>query len=410
MGRLGMLSVIAVAVIAGTAAVAVGAQNDYTVDVVLPSATNVNEGSPLLIDGLTAGSVERITADDGKARLTLELDDEQTPLHDGAKVTVKWKSLVGERIVEVHDGPEGNAAIPSGGLVTNIATAPMEIDQVLAALDKPTRKQLKSLVSRLNDTVKGSEDDLRKTLASAGPALSSLGDVLQGLGRDGEAISQLVTQLDHMVGTLAAGDDKVRKVVAGLSEMAAATAGQREQLGQSLEKLPRTLDRASGTLGDLPGAVDEAAPLLRDLKPATAKLPSVARNLKPLLRDLRPTVARLRPTLATADQLLGHTPGLLDTAHDVLPGFNTTVQGLREPLYFLRPYTPEMAGALTNWASAVGNYSGSGHYTRFNISYGAHSFESNPGVIPPGYSRDRQPAPGSLVGQPWTDAYGSGVQ
>lgn len=402
-----MIGLSAVAVVGATALTVAG--SDYEVDVVLPSATNLNEGSPILVNGLEAGTLERIAVQDGKARLTLALD-EHTPLHDGAQALVKWRALVGERYVEIHDGPSRNAQVPSGGLLPGVATAPMEIDQVLAALDKPTRDRLKSLVGKLRSTVGGSEDDLRATLTSAGPAISALGDVLQGLGSDGEAIGQLVGQLDRMVGTVAAGDAKVRTVIERLADLAAGTAAERTRLAQALDKAPATLDRARATLGRVPGTVDQAAPLLDDLRPAVARLPHVAAQLRPLLADLRPLSAKLRPTLAAADDLLGHTPGLLDTAHGVLPGLNTTLAGLRTPLNFLRPYTPEAAGALANWSSAFGNYAGSGHYVRFNFTYGAHGYGANPGIVPPGYSKDDSPAPGSLVGQPWTDAYGSGVR
>lgn len=407
MRRIGMIGLTAAAVVSATALTVAG--DDYQVDVVLPSATNLNEGSPVLVHGLEVGTLERIAVQDGKARLTLTLD-EHAPLHDGAQVLVKWRALVGERYVEIHDGPSRNAEVPTGGLLPGKATAPMEIDQVLAALDEPTRERLKSLIGRLRSTATGNEDELRATLNSAGPAISALGDVLEGVGSDGEAISQLVTQLDDLLGTVAAGDKNVRRVIERLGDLAAGTAAERTQLARTLEKAPGTLDQAKRTLGRVPGAVDEAAPLLDDLQPATALLPRVARQLKPLLADLRPLSAKLRPTLGAADELLGHTPGLLDTAHDVQPGLNTALADLRTPLHFLRPYTPEVAGALSNWSSALGNYSGSGHYARFNVSYGAHSYGGNPGIVPPGYTKDETPAPGSLVGQPWTDAYGSGVR
>lgn len=408
MRRILIIGLVAVAVIGASALTAAG--EDYRVDVVLPSATNLNEGSPVLVNGLEAGTLERVAVQDGKARITLALDDDHAPLHDGARVLVKWRALVGERYVEVHDGAANHAVVPAGGLLPGKATAPMEIDQVLAALDGPTRDRLKSLIGRLRSTTEGQEDELRATLNSAGPAISALGEVLRGIGSDGEAISQLVGQLDKLVGTVAAGDAKVRTVIERLADLAAGTAAERTQLAEALKKTPGTLDQATETLGRIPGTVEEAAPLLDDLRPATARLPRVAAQLKPVLADLRPLSANLRPTLAAADELLGHTPGLLDTAHGVLPDLNGTLGGLREPLHFLRPYAPEAAGALSNWSSSVANYSGSGHYARFNVTYGAHSAGGNPGVVPPGYTRDRTPAPGSLVGQPWTDAYGSGVR
>ncbi|GAA5129523.1 MlaD family protein [Haloechinothrix salitolerans] len=401
------VGVLAAAAVSGWTAVN---GTNYTVDVVVPSATNLNSGSPVLIDGFRSGSLTEIRAEEGHARLTLDIDDEHGPLHDGATVTVKWKSLVGERFVEVHDGPRRNPAIPAGGMVTGKMPKPMEVDQVLAALDKPTRKRLTSLIDRLNTTVSGHEQDFRKTLRSAGPALHALGDVLKSLGADSAAISQLVSQLNTMTGTLVADDSKVRAIVQSLSQLSADVASERGELARSLEKLPETVERADNTLSRVPGVVDRVSPLLRDLKPATKRLPSVARNLKPVLRELRPAMARLRPTLRAADRVLGGTPALLDSAHAVVPGVDTVVSGLLKPLDFLRPYTPEAAGAFSTWNSAAGNYTGTGHYARFNVLGSAVAPGVNPGAVPPGFESNRQPAPGSLVGQPWRDAQGSGVR
>lgn len=409
MRRVALVGLVILALAAGTAAVA-STTGGYRVSVVLPSATNLNEGSPILVDGLRAGQVAEIAVEDGRARLTLDIDDAAAPLHDGALATVKWRGLVSERWIELYDGADGNAEIPSGGMLRGAMPAPMEVDQVLAALDEPTRKKVKSLVAKLNTTVGGREQDVRKTLSSAGPALSALGEVLRGVGSDGAAIRQLVAQLDDVVGSAAARDKQVSQVVTKLSQLASAVAGERTALSGTLAKLPATVDRAEKVLRKVPAVTEDAAPLLADLKPATDSLRPVARNLAPLLRDLRPLTARLRPTLADADELLKRTPGLLGTAHEVVPGVNTTIAGLREPLDFLRPYTPEAAGFLANWASALGNYSGSGHYARFHVSVGAHSPGANPGVVPPGYEQAKRPAPGASVGQPWTDAYGGGVR
>ncbi|MBA0126857.1 MCE family protein [Haloechinothrix sp. YIM 98757] len=410
MRRIAVLVGVAALVAAAVGGVSLANDEDYTVDVVLPTATNLNSGSPVLIDGFRSGSLADVRAQDGHARLTLEIDGSHAPLHDGAKVTVKWKSLVGERFVEVHDGPQENATIPAGGMLKGKMPEPMEVDQVLAALDEPTRERLNSLISSLNTTVGGHEQDLQATLESAGPALQALGEVLKGIGADGEAISQIVSQLNDMTGTLAADDGKVRAIVQNLSQLSADVAEERQKLGQSLEKLPETVERADDTLGKVPGVVDEASPLLEELEPATDRLPSVARNLEPVLTELRPVMDRLRPTLRSADEALAGTPAMLDSARDVLPGTEAVVEGLLEPLDFLRPYTPEAAGVFTNWNSAAGNYTGTGHYARFNVLGGAMTPGVNPGVVPPGFESNRQPAPGALVGQPWRDAQGSGVR
>lgn len=408
MRRLLVICLVAAAAVGTGAWVLV--QRSYEVDVLLASATNVVEGGSVVVNGFTAGTVSKIAVQDGKARLTLSLDRDHAPLHDGAVVRVEWKALLGERLVQVQDGPEANAVIPDGGTLRGTMPTPMEFDQVLDALDPPTRQHLTSLVNSLNGTVKGNEQDLNKTLRTAGPALQALGEVLRGLGTDGPAIKQMITQLDGVVTTLAQRDSEVANVVDQLSKTTSATAEQRDRLREALQKLPGTLRNANKTLGDVPGVVDKTVPLLEDLKPATEQLPSVAKNLRPVLQDLRPLAAELRPTLDAAQTLLNHTPALLDSLHAVLPGLNSLVGDLTPALGYLRPYTPEAAGVLANLGSASANYDSNGHYTRIFIQAGLANANVNPGVVPPGFSRTPDPYPGEAGNQPWTDAFGSGMR
>jgi phospholipid/cholesterol/gamma-HCH transport system substrate-binding protein len=384
---------------------------DYRVSVLLPSAANVVEGSPVLMNGFQTGEVASIKVQDGKARVELALDSDHSPLHDGAKVEVEWRALLSERHISVTDGPENNAAIPAGGMLKGEMQTPMELDQVLAALDPPTRARLSSLVKRLDGTLTGNEKDLRSTLKTSGPAVAALGDVLRGLGTDGPAIKQMVTRVNSMVGTLTERDGDLRNIVNGLSTLSAETAGQRQKLSDSLTALPGTLDTANRTLGNVPGVVDKVAPLLDDLRPATERLPGVAGNLAPVLRDLRPLVGELRPTLAAADALLDTTPGLLDSAHPVVAGLNSAVGAMLPAVEFLRPYTPELTANFTNWGSAMANYDQNSHYSRLHISASPQSVNLNPGLnLPPGFVNRPYPFPGEAGRQPWTDAFGSGVK
>jgi phospholipid/cholesterol/gamma-HCH transport system substrate-binding protein len=183
-------------------------------------------------------------------------------------------------------------------------------------------------------------------------------------------------------------------------------AEQEKALTNSLAELPPTLRETNGTLDRVPAAGNETNPLLKDLQPATAKLPSVARNLSPVLKDLRPTVARLRPALAASNKLLGSTPGLMDTAHGVLPPAQRALHQLGPAINFLRPYTPEAAGWLTNWNTQFATYDSQGHMWSGLLAPGPSALNDNV-VLPPPLSKPEAPQPGATVGQPWTDANGS---
>lgn len=383
--------------------------NDYDLRLIIPSAAQVVEGGKVRIDGRDVGSVSKLDEEDGKAVVTVKITDhDYVPLHDGTTSSIDWQSALGERVVTLHPGPAKNAAIPSGAMY-EAQSSQVEADQVLAALDKPTRQRLNALLQGLHATTRGSESDIRATLRSAGPAVNALGQILAAVGRDGPAIKSMVTELHQMTAALATRGDRISGTINHLARVSADLGSKNQQLASTLKELPSTLRTAQTTLDKVPGVTDAAVPLLDDLKPSADRLPSIARNLAPTLRDLRPVVARLRPALAATDRLLGYTPGLLDQSHQALPGLATTLDELGPAAEFVRPYTPELVGFVTGFGATFSAYDAQGHGWTVAPIPGLASAGEMTGSVPFATVQTR-PAPGTSVGQPWTDANGGGIR
>lgn len=378
---------------------------DYRVNLVVPSAAQLLKGSPVWIDGLTVGSVKSLDVKGGKAVIGISLNDKNAPLHVGTTSQVEWNSVVGERVLTLVPGPAKNAVIADGGTF-EAASKQIEVDQVLSALDKPTRAKLVSLIGQLNKTASGSESDLQATIRSAGPAADALGQVLQAVGRDGPAIHDLVSQLTQMTAVAAKHQTDISETVRNLTALSSAVAAQQSQLSATFKALPGTLAAAQSTLQRVPEAEAVTTPLLRDLEPATKRLTSVAKNLTPVLTDLRPAVANLRPLLADTQQLLGTTPQLLDVAHQVLPPVQSAIEAYQPALAYLRPYTPELVGWIQNFGESFAGYDGQGHFWAATLAPGLNAFDDSI-VQPPTSFTSSRPKPGEVVGQPWTDAQGS---
>ncbi len=403
-------AVAVLALLVAGCSVALASAGSHRATIVMPAASNLVAGTAIQIDGHDAGRVEEISTRDGQAWIDISVDDAYAPLHDGTTARIRWKALIGERILEVLPGPPTNAPLPEGAIVVG-GVAPVEIDDALSALDEPTRQRLVSLVEQLDGTLAGDSDqDVNRTLQTAGPAVDALGRVLQGVGSDGPAIKTLLTHLNQLTGRVAQRRSDVSQVVEQLSGATGELVKRRAELRDTLHELPSTLATIQSTMDKVPAATDATVPLLKDIEPATAKLPSVASNLAPLLADLRPATAELRPTLQAANVLLGRTPALLDTAHLAIPKTTNALDSSKDAAAFLRPYTPEIVGFLANWGSHSANYDGTGHYARVLAPQSASSLTANPGVAPPGVEVHRAPLPGELEGQPWTDATGSGIR
>lgn len=380
----------------------------YDVQLVMPSAAQVSKQTPVWIDGRQVGQVSDLGLKDGKALVTVTIDEDAAPLHAGTTTRVEWVSAVGERVLTIDPGPGSNPEIPEGAYV-EAASSQVEVDEVLAALDEPTRERLSSLVGRLQRTVDGRELELKDTIEQASGTVDALGDVLRAVGADGPSIRAIVRDLSALLDASADRRTRISSSVANLSAAAHAMAEEQEAVSAMLKQLPSTFDTASATLGKVPAASEETVGLLDELQPSTSRLRSVSRNLAPALVDLRPTVAELRPLLDSADDLLGLTPALLDRSHDVLPDFTGMLSDLGPAISFIRPYTPDGVGGLHNWGQAFAPYDGAGHTWAGLLAPGTNAL--NESLVPlPTARQNPEPYPGQAEGQPWIDATGSEVQ
>lgn len=407
---IGSAVVVAVAVIGGVLNLAgVGAGGRYEATFVFPHATNLFAGSRAQIDGFNVGLVDGLEVRDGKALVKVTIAEKHAPLREGTTARIDWQSLPGERLVQITPGPETNAALPDGAMIT--ATTPrIELDQILSALDPPTRAALRRIVPGIDQALTGHEEDLGETLQAAGPALQAATDVLQAIGSDGPALQTLLTSVRDLAERLVARRDSVRGIIDGFDRNLAQTAKRSEELAAGIEELPATLRAADSVLGRVPPAAAAALPLLRDLLPAVEALPAAAADLRPFLAELRPTLGELRPALVSLGAVLDETPSLLDKAHAVVPPLTGVLSSLLPVLDYLRPYTPELAGLISNLASASANFDANGHFLRVYVSSGSLLLGSVTGQLNPGITANPDRLPGELEGQPLTDAAGSSVR
>lgn len=407
-----LIGAVVLLLLALGAAKVVSGRDPYTINVLVPAADDTYPGTRVTLAGRPVGEVSAVGVDGDMAKLTLHIDDSAAPLPSGTLARIAWNSVIGRRTIELTAAPRSNPAMPSGKTIRS-KTERVELDDIIAALDAPTRAKVQRLVAQLDATLDGNEKAVNTTLSSAGPFVEALGQVLRGVGQDGPAIKALVTRLRQVTDVLAQRHSDVSATVANLTALTTEAARQQQQLATALDTVPSTLRAGTAFFGKVPAAVDKALPLVQRLRPATDQLPAVAAKLNPVLTDLSPTVAELRPTLAAASELLGETPGLLDSTSATLPDVTTALATLQPAVSFLRPYTPEVVGFLTNWASLFSAKNNQGHFGRALVPAGAASFNGYPldltNVIP-GMLQTREPAPGSLAGQPWTDANGDAIR
>jgi phospholipid/cholesterol/gamma-HCH transport system substrate-binding protein len=396
-------------VVAGIAAgvlyVAVLSKPSYHLQIIFPDASNIVEGTSVLVNGAGAGSVEGMSVKDGKADVVVGIKPYFSPLHDGTTASIVYRALLGERMIDLHPGPRTAPPLASGSVIQG--SDRVGLDQVLDALTPAVRQRLVQLVPQVQAVIGGRTGEVQATLASAGPAVKALGTVLSGIGADSVTLQQLVTTLDQVVHQADAQRAAVRQTVAGLTTAMQSLAGEESQLQGSVQQLPAVVQKATATFAALPPTSNDVVPLLQQLDPALDELPQVSSELRPVLDALEPVSAELPPVVESLGSVLDVTPSLLSNANAVIPGVSQALGELEPAIEFLRPYTPELVGWLENWGSACANYDSNGNYCRIWVTVGPENVNELPAVVPPFNTVDTHRPPGALADQPWTDAAGS---
>jgi phospholipid/cholesterol/gamma-HCH transport system substrate-binding protein len=148
-GRIAAVLAVAVAVIVVAVLLFSGGSSSYTVKAKFINASQLVKGNLVQVAGVKAGSVKKIeVADDGQAIVTIQIDEDFAPLHEGTRATIRQASLSGiaNRYVELSlPGTPKNGRQPreiAEGKTIGVenTTTSVELDQLFSVFDPPTRE------------------------------------------------------------------------------------------------------------------------------------------------------------------------------------------------------------------------------------------------------------------------------
>jgi phospholipid/cholesterol/gamma-HCH transport system substrate-binding protein len=347
------------------------------------------------VGGRRIGKVTDIElTDNNQALVTVEVEDDFAPLHEGTRAVIRLTSLSGvaNRYINLTPGPNNAPELEEGAeLTADETTSPVDLDQLFAALDDRTRKGLQELVQGFATQYDGAADFNNRAARYFNPALSTSRRFVNELVRDREALRALLRNGAKVSAALAERDADLTDLVSNANATNAAIASEREAFERDLSLLAPTLRRANTTFVNLRATLGDLDVLVEESKPVAPELAPFFRALRPLVRDARPTIKDLRLLIRRKGsendlvELLRKTPKLARVAR---PAFANTTEALRKQtpvLSFIRPYTPDLVGWFRDFGQSTSNYDANGHYARIQPIFNAFTFTDNPagGVLTP---------------------------
>jgi virulence factor Mce-like protein len=317
---LGTLLVLAMATYLGFTK-AIPFRHHYTVQAVFPSANGIRPGSPVRIAGVNVGKVTSVGhVEDGKqaALVTMRVDKKGLPIHKDATMKIRPRIfLEGNFFVDVSPGSPSSPTIHDGDRIPiNQTSAPVQLDQVLSALQAPTRKDLQALLRELSSGLKGAgAKGYNASIQYWKPAYRDgaiVADAAQGT-QPGD-LQRYIDKAGTTAQAIDRNREQLKSLVTDFNTTAAAFAARQSELSDAVGELPHTLQAAMPAFGALNASFPAVRGLIRAARPAVrssgpaidAAMPFTrqARGLvsKPELRGLSHDLRPLVPALTTLNQ------------------------------------------------------------------------------------------------------------
>ena len=293
--------VIAVAALVAAIALAAlamfGGGSSYTVHAVFDNAGQLVPGNEVRVGGQPIGSITDIALDnDANAVVTMKIEKDLAPLHDGSTATIRATSLSGiaNRYISLKPGPNSAQKIDDGGRIgVDDTSAPVDLDVLFNTLDPKTREGLRNFIRGSGDWYDGKAQQARQSTKYFAPWLSSSSDLTSELSLDQAVFTRFIKDGAATLTAIASRRDDLSALVSNTNQAMAAIGDESTSLQRALTLLPGTLRKANTTFVNLRSTLDDLQRLVDESKPATKQLAPFFQKLRPLIRQARPTVKDL---------------------------------------------------------------------------------------------------------------------
>jgi phospholipid/cholesterol/gamma-HCH transport system substrate-binding protein len=302
--------------------------DSYDVEAAFTNLTAVAPGlgEPVNVAGVKVGQISGVTLRDGQAIAKLRIDPgELEHVYADARATLIPNTPLKDMRIDLKPGTPQAGLLPQGKVIPSFrTTTPIDLDELLAAMDTDTRAFFTGLVADLDTGTRGRGRDLREILRSLGPTAEQLRQVSDLLAQRRHQLPKLVHDLSTLTRAAGGRDREIADLVRAGNATLGALAGQEPALRTALARLPHTLDLAGETLSHSTRLTSELRPTLDALMPAARRLPQTLRDTRLLfeggallpLRELRRFVAAAQPLTSSVpsavEDLSAQTPPLTD--------------------------------------------------------------------------------------------------
>jgi virulence factor Mce-like protein len=284
----------------------------YEVKAAFKSANNIRKASPVRIAGVEVGKVtkvERAHKGDNGTVVTMRINDNGRPLHSDAHFKIRPRIfLEGNFFVDVTPGTSGKEVANGHMFPVNQTDTPVQLDEILTALQTDSRDDLKTLLREYSAGLQGKgAKGFNASIKYWKPAYRDSAIVSEALlGQKEHDLSGYIDRAGVVAGALDRNPGQLKALITNFRQTAGAFARENQNLEAAIAELPRTLRAAQPALDALNRAFPGLRGFARDLRPGVESSGPTIDVTLPLLHQLRGLVSKpelrglaadLRPTI-----------------------------------------------------------------------------------------------------------------
>jgi phospholipid/cholesterol/gamma-HCH transport system substrate-binding protein len=257
---------------------------------VFSDASRLKTGDTVRVAGIRVGTVKDVALQQDK-KVLVEFDaDRSVVLTTGTKVAVRYLNLVGDRYLELIDGPGSTRKLAAGSQIPDTQTEPaLDLDLLLGGLKPVVRglnaQDVNALTASLLQVLQGQSGTLQSLMSNTSSFTTTLAD-------NNQVVQQVIDNLNTTLKTLGDEGDQFRGAIDQLEKLVSGLAADRDPIGTAITSLDNGTASLAGLLNDarppLAGTIDELnrlAPLLdRDEERIGAALAKAPENYRKLQR------------------------------------------------------------------------------------------------------------------------------
>ncbi|MEB3980055.1 MCE family protein [Mycobacterium sp. 663a-19] len=220
-----------------------GATNGYTA--VFADVSRLKRGDSVRVAGIRVGTVNGVSLRPNNTVLVTFDADRNIVLTTGTKAEVRYLNLVGDRYLELVDGPGSTRILPAGAQIPADRTAPaLDLDLLLGGLKPVIRglnpQDVNALTASLLHILQGQGSTLESLFAKTSSFSKALAD-------NNQTVQELIDNLNTVVATLAKDGDKFSGTLDRLQRFVTGLAQDRDPIDAAIE----SLDRGTASFTDL---------------------------------------------------------------------------------------------------------------------------------------------------------------